>query len=177
MTEQRLAGARVLVLGASGFFGAWVCRAVELAGGDVHAVIRNVGNVESLRRRAPGAVVAIGDLAAPGTIDDLIGRLKPTAVINLIGYGVDRDERDPAAARRLNAELPEELGMALLRAESALPPQDGLRFLHVGSAFEYGSVEGAVSEGTACRPQSDYAETKLDGTGRLTKLHAEGLPV
>ncbi|MEO8452319.1 MAG: NAD-dependent epimerase/dehydratase family protein, partial [Gemmatimonadota bacterium] len=61
--------------------------------------------------------------------------------------------------------------------ESALPPQDGLRFLHMGSAFEYGSVEGAVSEGTSCRPQSDYAETKLDGTGRLVKLHAEGLPV
>src|SRR6185295_7562874 len=79
----------------------------------------SVGNVESLRRRAPAAIVAIGDLAVPGTVDDLIGRLKPTAVINLIGYGVDRDERDPAAARRLNAELPEEIGRALLRDESS----------------------------------------------------------
>ena len=175
MNDQPLAGTRVLILGASGFFGAWVCRAAELAGADVHAIARNVGNLQSLKRRSPAAVLSIGDLGTPGVARDLIDRLRPSVVINLIGYGVDREERDAALARRLNAELAEEVGEAVLAAEPTLPKGAGLRLLHLGSAFEYGSVEGLVSETTSCTPQSVYAETKLDGTRRLERLRQAGL--
>jgi dolichol-phosphate mannosyltransferase len=173
MTQARLQGTRVLVLGAGGFFGAWVCRAIEQSGGEAHAAVRRSSGVTGLRRRAPRAVLTVGDLGIPGEARRLIDQVRPSVVINLVGYGVDREERDAGLARRLNAELPEEIGRALLEAEPALPPGGGLRLLHFGSAFEYGSVEGVVTEETPCRPQSSYAETKLEGTNRLEGLRRE----
>jgi len=40
----------------------------------------------------------------------------------------------------------------------------------VGSAFEYGSVPGRVSEDTPCQPTTSYGRSKLDGTLRLSEV-------
>jgi nucleoside-diphosphate-sugar epimerase len=82
---------------------------------------------------------------------------------NLVGYGVDREERDENLATRLNAGLVEEI----VQAVALLPPSrkwDGCRLVHLGSAFEYGSLSGPVREDAVCRPQSWYARSKLRGT-------------
>jgi nucleoside-diphosphate-sugar epimerase len=91
-------------------------------------------------------------------------------VVNAVGYGVARDERDDRLAARLNADLVEELAEALVDAERVLPAWRGPRLIHLGSAFEYGSVEGTVTEATECRPRSVYGMTKLEGTRRLSEV-------
>jgi dTDP-4-dehydrorhamnose reductase len=43
----------------------------------------------------------------------VIERTNPDLVVNAAGYGVDRNERDPGLARRINSELVEELAVAM----------------------------------------------------------------
>ena len=162
------APARILVTGASGFIGQWVCRAFRAAGSQVFGVIRN--QVASAADFLP----VIADLAVPGSGTRLIEQMEPDLVVNAAGYGVDRDERDPELARRLNAELVEELALALALAGSP-GTRDwlGQRLIHLGSAFECGSVSETVDEDTICSPGSDYGRSKLDGTLRLAAVRAQ----
>ncbi|MGH7702012.1 MAG: NAD-dependent epimerase/dehydratase family protein, partial [Gemmatimonadales bacterium] len=112
------------------------------------------------------------DLARPGAFAQLVGDLHPHLTINLVGYGVDREERDAGLARRLNAELPVEIAGEIARR----PPETdwaGQRLIHVGSAFEYGSAEGSVHEETSCAPASVYGQTKLAGTRGVAQIRRE----
>jgi UDP-glucose 4-epimerase len=171
MTDPQIRGARILVLGATGFIGSWVCRAAARSGAVLTAVGRDrsalARMLESFQFTAETAVV---DLGVPGSGAAIVEQLQPTCVLNLVGYGVDREERDEAVAQRLNTELVEEIGRALAGLEPRLPPWLGPRLIHLGSAFEYGSVPGQVTEATPCQPSSNYGRTKLDGTRRLSEL-------
>lgn len=118
------------------------------------------------------ADVIEADLAFEGTGAQLLERLQPHCVVNAVGYGVDRDERDEALTRRLNADLVGELGEALVDMEEHLPKWPGMRLVHLGSAFEYGSVPGHVMEDAPCHPATTYARYKLEGTERLSELHS-----
>jgi nucleoside-diphosphate-sugar epimerase len=112
------------------------------------------------------------DANAPASLRDLLNWLRPHVVINAIGYGVDATERDEEAAERLNTRFVAELAQALLDAEVALPAWSGPRLLHLGSAFEYGSVAGPLNEETECHPLSVYGRTKLEGTRLIEGLYA-----
>jgi nucleoside-diphosphate-sugar epimerase len=159
----------VLVVGATGFIGGWLCRAFNAAGAQVVGVCRTPPGPASPFRSI------LADLTLPGSGAQLIERTKPDLVVNAAGYGVDRNERDPGLARRLNAELVEELAVAIVDS----PPSaswPGQRMIHLGSAFECGSVSGTVTEETACSPATDYGRTKLDGTRLLAAVrHQTGL--
>ncbi len=48
----------------------------------------------------------------------------------------------------------------------------GLRLVHVGSAFEYGPVQGELTEDSPTSPTSLYGETKLAGTRALLEVQA-----
>jgi nucleoside-diphosphate-sugar epimerase len=110
------------------------------------------------------------DLGIPGSLGPLLADCRPHAVVNAVGYGVARDERADLIARRLNADLVEELAQAVVELEPKLPAWPGQRLVHLGSAFEYGSVEGQVTETTVCRPSTTYGTTKLEGTQRLSAV-------
>jgi nucleoside-diphosphate-sugar epimerase len=56
------------VLGASGFFGGWICRELEGSGREFVAADR-----------------AEGDLLDPGSLDRLLARIRPDAVVNAAG--------------------------------------------------------------------------------------------
>jgi UDP-glucose 4-epimerase len=156
----------VLVVGATGFIGRWLCRAFDTAGTQVFGVCRNPPGPSSPFRPI------IADLALPGSGAQLIERTRPDLVVNAAGYGVDRNERDLGLARRVNADLVEELAVAI----AGLPPSvswPGQRLIHIGSAFECGSVSGTVTEETPCAPATDYGRTKLDGTRRLAAVREQ----
>jgi nucleoside-diphosphate-sugar epimerase len=159
-------GLPVLVLGAAGFIGRWVARALTDAGAELTLAVRAGEDGDAVFRAwgARGRVSTV-DLADASTVAALVARARPAAVFNLAGYGVRPTERDADLAQRLNADLPALLARAA--ADAAAPGWRGQRVIHVGSALEYGTATGDLSEGTVPLPTTLYGRTKLEGTRRL----------
>ncbi|MEE3331885.1 MAG: NAD-dependent epimerase/dehydratase family protein [Myxococcota bacterium] len=161
---------RVLVLGASGFVGRWVARALAASGAQLQLVARD--------EVAAGAVadayafsgdVHVADLREPEQAARLVKKLIPDVVFNLAGYGVDPSERDPDLAQRINAQLPEALATELVAQRR--DAKDGRPVLvHVGSALEYGDIAGDLAERSLPRPTTLYGETKLAGTLAVQRI-------
>ena len=104
------AGVGAVVLGASGFIGRWVARALGAAGARLHLVVRDpTAAAPVFRRWGVRGEIVCADLARPGELAAVLGAIRPSITFNLAGYGVDRDERDVALAERINAALVEEL--------------------------------------------------------------------
>ena len=155
-------GARVAVLGASGFIGRWVAHALIDAGATVVLVARDAGAVHPALRASRGATIIEADLARRPAVHTAIARARPDIVFNLAGYGVDRGERDEQAARTINTDLPRWTAAAL--ADTPAPAWRGLRIVHTGSALEYGEIGGDLAEDSAPNPTTLYGQTKLAGT-------------
>lgn len=156
-------GAPVLVLGATGFIGSAVVRALHPLGARLHLV---------QRRHAPQAVGTLHrlDLTDAEATTALVREVAPALIFNLAGYGVDPDEKrtaDARLARLLNTELPATLVAALAAVPVAWP---GPRLVHAGSILEYGPIGGLLSEDREAVPDGLYAETKLAGTRRVAEL-------
>lgn len=159
------AGRRAVVLGASGFVGRWVARALADCGAHVVAVGRDRALVQRALREA-GTACDVMPRDLPGTaLRVWLAHLKADVVFNLAGYGVDPTERDPALARRLNHELVAELVEAVASLGNTDWPH--VRLVHAGSALEYGSTGGVLREGSATATTTLYGETKLAGTTAL----------
>jgi nucleoside-diphosphate-sugar epimerase len=100
-----------------------------------------------------------------------LSALQPDVVFNLAGYGVDRKERDEHLARRLNHEV-----VAAVASEVAtLGATDWpfARLVHVGSALEYGTTEGVLSEESPAAATTLYGITKLAGTQAVVRAARE----
>lgn len=163
-----LAGERALVLGATGFVGRWVVRLLERRGAEVVPHARDerraqevLADLRALER------LAVADLAEPDRPSELFRSVRPSVVFNLVGYGVDRKERDEATAYRINGSLVGDLCRATARHGHS--GRRGPRFVHVGSALEYGEASGDLSENTTPRPTTVYGRSKLVGTLRLRR--------
>lgn len=166
---------RVLVLGANGFIGRWVARALTAAGAALVLVDRDAKRAEAIFNayEIRGEFLAV-DIIAPGAMEQLFRNTRPDIAFNLAGYGVDPSERNAALAEALNTNLVGEIA----RVIAALPATDWRRqrLVHVGSAAEYGNVDGPVTESSPETPHSMYAQTKLAGTRVLTAaVQASGL--
>lgn len=173
MAGEGYGGARVLVLGASGFIGRWVARLLDGAGAEVFLGVRDPGAVAAAGLVGEALVV---DLAVPGRATEVVDRLRPSIVFNLAGYGVDPAERSEGLAQPLNGDVPAELCRALAGAGTGAGWR-GQRLVHVGSGVEYGAVGGDLDEDTPARPMTLYARTKLAGTGQVATLcRALGVP-
>lgn len=159
---------RVLVLGASGFIGHWVARALRAQGAHLMCAVRSVEGAERLTRAQLGAVVVRRNLADLDALSAWIPALRPSVIFNLAGYGVDRGERDEAQGDLLNHRFVEALGGVL----AGMPRDDweGVRLVHVGSALEYGTTGGELHESSACAPTTSYGRSKLAGTLALQHL-------
>jgi nucleoside-diphosphate-sugar epimerase len=102
--------------------------------------------------RFPGA-----DLADSGGIREIIGDLKPDAVVHAAAYGVQQQKfTDPIEAVRTNVE-----GTTVL-AEGCCQARTGLMVL-IGTAVEYQKQMGPISEQGAIKPETFYGVTKAAG--------------
>lgn len=171
MTEQGYHNTRVLVLGASGFIGAWVARGLCGAGAQVYVSARDARRARSvLSRFGVHGEFAEVDVRDERAVERLLRDVQPTVTFNLAGYGVDPTERDERTAYAVNATLVDTLCHAISAVRDRNWP--GLDLVHVGSALEYGAVGGILAEDTPPRPTTDYGRSKLEGTRRLANACA-----
>jgi len=162
---------RALVLGASGFIGYWVARALRAQRSHVTCVVRDAVSAERLVEEQLGSVVVRRNLTELDAIGDWLPALRPAVVFNLAGYGVDRGEEDDEVATCINHLLVRKVAEVV----ATLPPDHwpGARLVHVGSALEYGRAGGTLAEDTTCQPTNLYGRTKLAGTRALQDVVLE----
>ena len=174
-------GARVLVLGASGFVGRWVAHELSRAGAELVLAVRDpaAAAADLARLGVRGELRAV-DLEPPGSVLALVRAVRPAVVFDLAGHGVDPGERAPThenetRGRRLNAELVHELAEALIARREPEWPFRAL--VHAGSALELGRAGGDLAEDGPARPTTTYGIAKLAGTRALARsAAASGLP-
>ncbi len=174
------AGTRVLVLGAGGFIGRWVARALHAQGATLHLAVRDVAAARQIAARwgFEGDFSAC-DLSDAARAEALVAQVTPDVVFNLAGYGVDRSERDPGLATRINTDLPRAVaqGLAAQPREAVDTLAQRPRLVHVGSALEYGEITGDLAETSTPDPTTLYGRTKLAGTLAVARVGEEtGLP-
>lgn len=165
-------GRRVVVLGATGFIGAWAAVLLGRAGADLRVVHRDEAKVraalEAFGVSATRVRMAQADLTRPDEVVKALDRLEPEIVFNLAGYGVAPGQDDEATARTVNVEFVRVLAQAL--SGTSADEWHGQRLVHVGSGFEYGEIGGDLAEDSTPAPRSLYARTKLEGTRTLESV-------
>lgn len=165
-------GVTVLVLGASGFIGRWVARELCKQGAHLHLVVRD----EKITRRMfaqyeiDGEILEM-DLREPSSSVDLFWKVRPSITFNLAGYGVDPSERDEKITWQINSDLPKSICSAI--AKTTDPLWAGQDLIHVGSALEYGTAQGDLSEDSIANPTTSYGRSKLSGTRQLARCCEE----
>jgi len=160
--------ARVVVLGAAGFIGRWVARALSRRAARLHLVVRDRDAAVPVFAEygVRGDVVQL-DLRASGVLAHLIEAVRPCIVFNLAGYGIDRRQREERSAFALNAGVLDELSEAV--AQHRDPTWSGCDIVHAGSMLEYGPIGGDLSEDSTPRPTTLYGQSKLAGTQALER--------
>jgi len=156
-------GTRVLVLGATGFIGRWVARALSAQRAKLYLTVRDAAAAESIfdRYEINGTPLVI-DLRDFAAVREMITTVQPDITFNLAAYGVDRKETDETTAYQINAQLVYSICQVLC----ALNPSAwrGQSFIHVGSALEYGLIGGNLREDSPTLPTTLYGRSKLVGT-------------
>ncbi|WP_344407534.1 NAD-dependent epimerase/dehydratase family protein, partial [Dactylosporangium fulvum] len=156
-------GARhAVLLGAAGFVGRNVCRALLDAGWRVTAVVRGDASPE------PGcATVRLDAARVPSAALTAVLDRAPDLVVNAAGALWGADDTQLVEGNVVLVER-------LVAAVAALPRR--VRLVHIGSAYEYGDQPPGppLTEDLPERPVSRYAQTKLAGTRIVTGAVAAG---
>ncbi len=156
---------RYLLLGANGFLGRHVRRAIHQV--DRAAYVVAVSGHRSLPPDASGCHWQQIDLVRASTQDvgQLLDFSKPDVVVNCVGCTSGSIEQLEA----VNVSV-------VRRLLDALAQTQPKRLVHVGSAAEYGTQPQGVAfaESAIARPVGDYGRTKLVATDLITERVARG---
>lgn len=138
---------RIAVSGASGFIGQHVLRELHARGLDAVALTRSAGG----RHPLPGVSRWIEcDIANPPTNPyEAIGR--PDALIHLAWGGLPHYQ----STHHVELELPAQLAFLSACVHSGLK-----RLVVTGTCYEYGLVEGELTEDTTTQPCTQYGIAK-----------------
>lgn len=160
---------RVAVLGAAGFVGCWVSRALCAQHADLNLFVRDEKEARSVFsfHNIMGKVHQI-DLEDRVALSQALEQIRPQITFNMSGYGVDPTERDEQMAFRINADLVPTLCASIARIRNSY--WQGQDIVQAGTALEYGSIAGNLSEDSNCNPTTLYARSKLAGTLSLSNF-------
>jgi nucleoside-diphosphate-sugar epimerase len=151
---------RYLIFGASGFLGSHLLRALDARPGapEVLAVSRSRRPADLGKQ---GRFVSMNlSSASTHELSDLLTVFAPDVVVNCAGV----THGTPKMMWDVNATFVERLVTALRTTPS-------LRFIHLGSASEYGDqpLGRPVAESAQTRPITTYGRSKLAGTRAVTR--------
>jgi len=165
---------RILITGASGFVGAHLAAGFHAAGWDVIAGMRQDSDpwrLQILTGRPGDITRAVVDLQQPDEFMTTLAELRPQVVINSAAYGVDQTQQDTLQSLMCNAQAP----ALLVEAAAGVGVE---RFIHLGTACEYGDHRGAIAETTTPAPRGLYAASKAAGSLLVRERAATlGLPI
>ena len=161
---------RVLITGANGFVGPYVCEALSnICGRDVVVVATSK---DGGPHPAFGQVEAL-DVTDTAAVHDAIARHRPTHVIHLAAVAaLGAAQADPQNTWRIH------VGGALNVANAVLDKAPDCWLIHVGSGLVYGESAKAgrpLDESTLLAPIDDYAVTKAAADLALGALARQGL--
>jgi dolichol-phosphate mannosyltransferase len=154
---RRLQGP-VLVLGASGFIGANLFRALLAGRGDVHGTSTRMPawRLSGL----PADQVRVADLLVDSNLDLLLEQVRPQTVFNCIAYGGYSFETDSRLIYQTNFHF-------TTRLVARLEPRSIACYVHAGSSSEYGDNAAGPDEEAPLSPNSDYAVSKAAAANLL----------
>jgi dolichol-phosphate mannosyltransferase len=147
---RRLQGP-ILVLGASGFVGANLFRALLTARNDVFGTASRAPawRLEGLPERH----LRVVDLLVDSNLNALLEEVRPQTVFNCVAYGAYSFETDSQLIYQTNFAFTTRLLQRLhARGVSC--------YVHAGSSSEYGDEAAGPAESAATAPNSDYAVSK-----------------
>jgi dTDP-4-dehydrorhamnose reductase len=152
---------RLLITGASGLLGL----NLALAARNAHAVI----GVDRGRLAAPPFEQIPLDLMDRGAIEKALAESSPDAVIHCAAIAdVDVCEREPAMARRLNADLPGRIAGACAAKSVAM--------VHISTDAVFdGTKADSYDEADEPHPTNVYSETKLAGESAVLAAHPRAI--
>jgi UDP-glucose 4-epimerase len=162
----------VAVLGANGFIGRWVARTLTRQGAKLSLPVIYPWDAEAVFQLydIQGDIHTL-DLGEFDRLQELLAAIKPDIIFNLAGYGINRNERDEIQAYRINADLLKALCKPGWQGNN--PGWVGRQIIHVGTAMEYGSNPGDLSEDSIPAPTNLYGRSKLAGTELLSRSSIE----
>jgi dTDP-4-dehydrorhamnose reductase len=152
-SESRNGSGATLVLGGSGFLGAHVVIALGPRA------------VSASRVEGPGTAPRFVKLDArtPGSLAQVLDAVKPAAIVDCAAFSsVSEAETNPDLARRMNVDVPRELGRWCA--------EHGARLVHVSTDLVFGATpppSGGFREEDPTAPTSEYGRSKSAGESAL----------
>ncbi|HXQ61938.1 MAG TPA: SDR family NAD(P)-dependent oxidoreductase, partial [Acidimicrobiales bacterium] len=154
-----LAGARVLVTGATGFIGSHLCRRLLADGAQVHALTSTVSSVYPVRLVDIRDRITLhsGNLNDSGAMDAVVEGADPSVVFHLGGYthvGKSWERIDECIQTNIHGSV--NLLQALSRSRYE-------RFVYTSTGEVYGDAPVPFREDSTVVPVSPYAVSKYAG--------------
>ena len=151
----------LLVTGASGNLGSWICR-----------LARKAWTVTGVHRRHPystGEMQSIrADLTDFRAVDDLFGAIEPQAVIHAAAIAQPGlCEKNPQGTRRMNVDVPER--MAVLCADRQIP------FVFTSTDLVFDGLNAPYEEHHATTPVCVYGRQKSDAEEAVLNRYGNAL--
>lgn len=151
----------VLVTGANGFLGSWVCSEFIKLGWKVTALSRQPVD------HVPFPVVVL-PIWTESSLFSLISEHKPDVVVNTAAMSSTAEsERNEALTRLANTELPKIL--------AAITGKLGIRLVHCSTDLVFDGLKGNYSETDPVNPQHCYGRSKVSAEQAIPDLNPDSL--
>ena len=158
-----LSGKTIFLTGATGFIGSHLLKRLIKEGCNVHISIRKNSSLWRIEDFKDKFVYHIIDLTDFEAVKSTIQQIKPDVIFHLAAYGVDYRQQDIHQTINVNINASVNLFEAFLT-------NNGNRFIHTGSCFEYGQKNIPISEGDFLNPTSVYGASKASSVHLLSSM-------